>query len=129
MYPDPSASNARDGGEPGGCDPDRHRIATCRPKPRNDPRPSFSRHAVARDRRGGVVSGGGVPAPPDPVPHRFDLSVVRPADGRALAVIVVAAAGTDLAVRSGIAVLAGALLVVTVAAGMLATRRLENPQA
>jgi len=44
-------------------------------------------------------------------------------------VIVVAAAGTDLAVRSGIAVLAGALLVVTVAAGMLATGRLENPQA
>src|ERR1043166_1783977 len=63
------------------------------------------RDAVVHVPRDVLVSGGDVPARPAPVPLRFDLSVARPADWRAFAVIGVAAASTDLAIRSGIAVL------------------------
>jgi hypothetical protein len=56
------------------------------------------------------------------------LAVTRP-DGRTLAAIVAAALGTDLAVRSGINGLAGALLVAVVAGGLLATGRITNRRA
>lgn len=58
-----------------------------------------------------------------------DLLVVDRPDGRTLAAIVAAALGTDLAVRSGVNGLAGALLVALVASGLLATRRITNRRA
>jgi hypothetical protein len=72
------------------------------------------------------------PLPPPPelsLPERrIDLSVRRPIDGRALAVIAVCAALTDVALRSGGFSLAGFILLVAISAGMLATGRLANPQ-
>ncbi len=64
-----------------------------------------------------------------PVLNLLELGVERPADGRVLVATLAAAAMTDLAVRSQIAVVAGALLVVVVATGLAASRRVTNPQA
>ena len=59
----------------------------------------------------------------------WGLGVVRRADTRVLVAAATAAVLTDLAVRSGVAGLAGTLLVGAVIAGMLLSGRLENPQA
>ena len=64
-----------------------------------------------------------------PMLNLLELGVERPADSRVVAPTVAAAAMTDLAVRSGVAVVAGAVLVLVVAAGLAATRRVSNPQA
>lgn len=64
-----------------------------------------------------------------PVLNLLELGVERPADARVVVATVAAAGMTDLAVRSGVAVIAGAVLVVVVAAGLAATRRVANPQA
>jgi hypothetical protein len=53
-------------------------------------------------------------------------TIVDPADGRVLAGVAVAAVATDLAVRSGVAGLAGALLVAVAAAALLASGRLHT---
>jgi hypothetical protein len=58
-----------------------------------------------------------------------DLTDVEPADGRVLAVAAVAALGTDLAMRSGVMGLAGALLVAVVAGGVLGSGRAINRRA
>lgn len=66
------------------------------------------------------------------VPHTLAplLPAVRvPADGRVLAACAIAAVLTDLALRSGVAGVAGALLVVAVTAALLWSGRLENPHA
>jgi hypothetical protein len=77
------------------------------------------------------------PAPPAP-PSDAELllprgwpDVTRPAppDRKVLAAVAVAAVGTDLAVRSGVQGLAGALLVLAVAAGLLASGRVTNRRA
>ncbi|MCA1691254.1 MAG: DUF4173 domain-containing protein [Actinobacteria bacterium] len=60
---------------------------------------------------------------------QLDLGVERRSDGRVLAALSVAAVMTDLAVRSGVAGVAGSLLVVVVAASALASGRLPNRQA
>ncbi len=57
------------------------------------------------------------------------LGVTRPADARVLAAVGVAAVFTDLAVRSGVAGLAGSLLVVAVVAGVLASGRVDSVEA
>lgn len=54
------------------------------------------------------------------------LGVRRPADARVLAATVLAAALADLAVRSGVAGVAGTLLVVAVVAGVLASGRVTT---
>ena len=70
------------------------------------------------------------PAPaPRPAPLDLGLGTRRPADRRVLVAAAAAAALTDLAVRSGVRGLAGSVLVVAVVAGLLATGRLDNPQA
>jgi hypothetical protein len=71
------------------------------------------------------------PPPPSPLPpeRRKELSVQRSIDGRALAVIALCAALTDLALRSGGFSVAGVVLVVAVSGGMLWSGRLTNPQA
>jgi hypothetical protein len=74
----------------------------------------------ARQFDGSLVLGGG---------WQLDLEVERRADGRVLAAAAVAAVMTDLALRSGVAGVAGALLVVAVAACLLASGRVTNPQA
>jgi hypothetical protein len=56
-------------------------------------------------------------------------TVVDPADGRVLAGVAAAAVATDLAVRSGVAGLAGALLVAVAAAALLASGRLHTRSA
>jgi hypothetical protein len=56
-------------------------------------------------------------------------TIVDPADGRVLAGVAAAAVATDLAVRSGVAGLAGALLVAVAAAGLLASGRLHTRSA
>jgi Domain of unknown function (DUF4173) len=56
-------------------------------------------------------------------------TIVDPADGRVLAGVVAAAVATDLAVRSGVAGLTGALLVAVAAAALLASGRLHTPSA
>lgn len=58
-----------------------------------------------------------------------DFNDVDPPDGRALAVIGTAAVLTDLALRSGVAVLAGTLLVLAVTGGLFATGRIVNRRA
>lgn len=58
-----------------------------------------------------------------------DLADIQPADRRVLVVIGLSAVVTDLALRSGVAVLAGALLVAVVAAGLVCSGRIENRQA
>ena len=57
------------------------------------------------------------------------LGVARPADARVLVAVGVAAVLTDLAVRSGVAGLAGSLLVVAVVAGVLASGRVAGVEA
>jgi hypothetical protein len=57
------------------------------------------------------------------------LAVRRPADGATWAAVAVAAVMTDVAVRSSPDGLAGTLLVALVAAGLLASGRVANPQA
>ena len=69
------------------------------------------------------------PMPPTFGPGWPDVSHVDPADTRALVAIVVAAVGTDLAVRSEIDGLAGALLPLVVVAGLLASGRVPNRRA
>jgi len=59
----------------------------------------------------------------------LELGVEQPADRRAVAATLAAAAMTDLAVRSGVAVLAGAALVAVVVAALVASGRVPNPQA
>lgn len=58
-----------------------------------------------------------------------DVSRPEPPDRRVLVAIAVAAIGTDLALRSGVAGVAGALLVVAVAGGLLVSRRVVNRKA
>lgn len=58
-----------------------------------------------------------------------DLWPVRAPDGRVLAVVVASAVALDLAMRSGIAGLAGALLGAVVAGGLLGSGRIENRRA
>lgn len=82
---------------------------------------------------GPVAGPGGLGAVVDgrvrgPAPARW-LGVALPADARVLAAAGATALLTDLAVRSGVAGLAGALLVGAVIAGMVASGRLVNPQA
>ena len=69
----------------------------------------------------------GTPAAPFETPA--SLKVDRPADAAALLACAVAAAGADLAVRSGVAGLAGAAVPAAVCASLIATRRFPNPQA
>jgi hypothetical protein len=56
-------------------------------------------------------------------------TIVDPADGRVLVGVAAAAVATDLAVRSGVAGLAGALLVAVAAAALLASGRLHTRSA
>ena len=56
-------------------------------------------------------------------------AVVRGADRRVLVIGAVAAALTDLAVRSGVVAVAGTLLVVAVVTGFVASGRLARPEA
>jgi hypothetical protein len=56
-------------------------------------------------------------------------TIVDPADGRVLAGVAAAAVATDLAVRSGVAGLTGALLVAVAAAALLASGRLHTRSA
>src|SRR5437773_3034451 len=75
------------------------------------------------------------PIPPPPpatlqLPERrIRLSVRRSIDGRALVVIALCAALTDVALRSGGFSVAGVILVVGISGGMLWTGRLANPHA
>ena len=55
-----------------------------------------------------------------------DLTRIVPADTRVLAAVAAAAIGTDLAIRSGVVGLAGALLPTVVVAGLLASGRVTN---
>jgi hypothetical protein len=57
------------------------------------------------------------------------MGVERPADGRVLAAAAAAAILTDLAVRSGVAGVAGSLLVITVAVGVIVSGRVAGAQA
>jgi len=59
----------------------------------------------------------------------LDLRVGRPADWRVPVAAAAAAAWTDLALRAGVAGVAGTLLVAVVSAGMLLSGRITNPQA
>lgn len=61
--------------------------------------------------------------------HWADLTVATPPDARVVGATVVAAIGTDLAVRSGVFGLAGALLTLGVPALMWSTRRVPNGRA
>ncbi len=58
-----------------------------------------------------------------------DVVDVRPADRRVLVAVAVAALATDLALRSGLAGIAGALLVFVVTAGLFASGRIVNRRA
>jgi Domain of unknown function (DUF4173) len=58
-----------------------------------------------------------------------EQTIVDPADGRVLVGVAAAAVATDLAVRSGVAGLAGALLVAVAAAALLASGRLHTRSA
>jgi hypothetical protein len=62
-------------------------------------------------------------------PRPLGLGVERPADGRVLAAAAGAAVLTDLAVRSGVAGVAGTLLVVAVAVGVVIGGRVAGAQA
>ena len=63
-------------------------------------------------------------------PHgSLGLGVTRPADARTLVAAGAAALLTDLALRSGVAGVAGTLLVVAVAAGLLASGRMAGVEA
>jgi uncharacterized protein DUF4153 len=59
----------------------------------------------------------------------LDLSLVTPADWRALAIAGSSAVAVDLAVRSGVVGVAGAVAVAVAAEGMLASGRISNRQA
>ena len=62
-------------------------------------------------------------------PRSLGMGIERPADGLVLGAAIVAAVLTDLAVRSGVAGVAGTLLVVAVVAGVLASGRVAGLQA
>jgi len=62
-------------------------------------------------------------------PGHLGMGVTRPADSRVLMAAAVAAVLTDLALRSGVAGLAGTLLVVAVAAAVLVSGRVAGLQA
>jgi hypothetical protein len=64
-----------------------------------------------------------------PSARSLGMGVQRPADGRVLVAAAVAAVLTDLAVRSGVAGVAGAVLVAAVVAGVLASGRLAGQAA
>ena len=64
-----------------------------------------------------------------PTTRPLGLGVDRPADVRVLVAAGVVAVLADLAVRSGVAGVAGSLLVVAVVAGLLASGRIANTQA
>jgi hypothetical protein len=64
-----------------------------------------------------------------PLEGWVDVSDVTPPDRRVVAAVVAAALATDLALRSGVIVLAGALLVLVVSGGALATGRVTNRRA
>src|SRR6266508_2787356 len=57
------------------------------------------------------------------------MPILDPADGRVLVGVAAAAVATDLALRSGVAGLAGALLVAVAAAALLASGRLHTRSA
>lgn len=59
-------------------------------------------------------------------PLERELQVVRPADGLALAVVVAGGIAFDVAVRSGVASLGGAVAATAMAALLFATRRFES---
>src|SRR5207248_10235528 len=73
--------------------------------------------------------------PPRPDPSAEDLGigpgtpVARPADGRVVLLALGGGLGADLALRSGGIGVAGAMLGVGLAAGILASGRIQNPQA
>ena len=70
------------------------------------------------------------PVPPIPGPGAWpDVSTVEPADTRVLLAIAAASVGTDLAIRSEIAGVAGALLPIVVVAGLVASGRVANRRA
>lgn len=62
-------------------------------------------------------------------PRPLGMGVERRADGRVLAAAAIAAVLTDLAVRSGVAGVAGTLLAVAVAAGVVLSGRIAGAQA
>ena len=68
-------------------------------------------------------------APSAPLDPPASLLVGRPADAAVLGACAVAAIGADLALRSGVAGLAGAAVPAAVCAALIATRRFPNPQA
>jgi hypothetical protein len=68
-------------------------------------------------------------APPAPFEPPASLQVDRYADAAVLGACAVAAIGADLALRSGAAALAAAVVPAAVCASLVATRRFPNPQA
>ena len=68
------------------------------------------------------------PAPP-PWPGWVDLSDPTPLDRRVAVAVVAGALATDLALRSGVAGVAGALLPAVVVAGLLGSARVSNRRA
>lgn len=74
------------------------------------------------------------PPPPRPATTNTttawpDVTTVEPADSRVLLAIAAAAVGTDLAMRSEVVGLAGALLPLVVAGGLVASGRVTNRRA
>ncbi|MBW3614391.1 MAG: DUF4173 domain-containing protein [Actinobacteria bacterium] len=69
-----------------------------------------------------------MPAPPEWTGW-VGLDDLSPPDGRVLAAVAAGAVGTDLALRSGVAGVAGALLPALVAGGLLASGRVVNRRA
>lgn len=85
---------------------------------------------MSRQRGEGMTRGQGAPfsSPTPGTTIPLDLSLVRPADWRALAIVGSSALAVDLAVRSGVVGAAGALAVAVAAGGMLASGRISNRQ-
>ena len=99
-------------------------------------------HPVTAERRSAAMTFSASttePPPPPPGPPGPptatttsawpDITRVAPADTRVLAAVAAAAVGTDLAIRSQVVGLAGALLPTVVVAGLLATGRVTNRRA
>jgi hypothetical protein len=99
-------------------------------QPGNTPNVSFRHDAPTIGRATGMTGGGGLfSAGAEQVLEGLGASVTRPADRRVLAAIAASAVFFDLAVRSGLLGVAGALTVLTWAVAFLATGRVTNPQA
>jgi hypothetical protein len=62
-------------------------------------------------------------------PSYLDPGLIAPRDGRVVAACVAVALCFDLAIRSGLVVLAGFLTIVVACVGLMASGRLRNPQA